>query len=272
MKMTETFKTFKPKNPVVARYVDYYYLDIKPDNAIREFECFPHFNNTVSFYQSHLITSEGSIQYEQNGHYLQVFTPIRENILYVKQLGMIHRIAIVFNPLGIQQFYSNLTIDYPTSDFEFLTASETAPLFTTEDTSVLCGLLDGYLSSRYQEYRNDMVSQAIQYIFDAPETLSIEILAEKLQLSRRHLTRIFKAHFGISVQKFQKIVLFRKTLQHKLFDPTHNSFTSLAHEHNFSDQAHFNKMYAKFTHHSPKQFLKKGTHLGTEDTFWHLLE
>lgn len=272
MKMTETFKTFKPQDPIVARYVDYYYLDIKPENAIREFECFPHFNNTISFYRSHRMTSDRNIQYEKDGGFLQIFTPIRENVLYVKQTGMIHRVSIVFNPLGIQQFYPHLATDREITDFEFFTTSETNRLFTTDDTSALCSLLDEYLSSRYQEYRNEIVSQALQHLFENSEALSMEELAKKLEISRRHLTRIFTLHFGVSAQKFQKIVLFRKVLNHKLFDQKHDSFTSVAHEHNFSDQAHFNKMFGQFTHHSPKQFLKKGTLLGTEDTFWHLLE
>ncbi|SIS53285.1 AraC-type DNA-binding protein [Chryseobacterium ureilyticum] len=270
--MTETFKTFKPQDPVVSKYVSYYYLEIKPDNILREFECFPHFNNSISLYKSHQRVSDGTIQYEEKGIPLQIFTPIRENILHVKQAGSIHRIVVVFDPLGIHQFYRELNFNDFIRDFEFFTLSELDLLFKTDDTEALCTLLDQSLSIRYREYRNDLISEAVQYIFDTPEGLSVEDLAEKLQISRRHLTRVFKSIFGISVQKFQKIVLFRKTLQHKLSDNSDQNFTSLAHEYNFSDQAHFNKMFGNFTNHSPKQFLKKGTLLGTEDTFWHLLK
>lgn len=270
--MTETFKTFKPQDPVVSKYVSYYYLEIKPDNVHREFECFPHFNNSISLYKSHRRISDGTIQYEAAGAPLQIFTPIRENILHVKQAGSIHRIVVVFDPLGIHQFYHEVDFNDFIRDFEFFTLSELDILFKTDDTEVLSTLLDQFLSVRYREYKNDLISRAVQCIFESPEDLSIEDLAKKLQISRRHLTRVFKSLFGISVQKFQKIVLFRKTLQHKLLDTSDKNFTSLAHEYNFSDQAHFNKMFGNFTNHSPKQFLKKGTLLGTEDTFWHLIK
>ncbi|WP_313366114.1 hypothetical protein, partial [Sphingobacterium multivorum] len=52
--MKELFQTFKPKNPIVKKYVDYYYLDIKPNNVINKFLCFPHFNNTISIYRYHV--------------------------------------------------------------------------------------------------------------------------------------------------------------------------------------------------------------------------
>ena len=56
----------------------------------------------------------------------------------------------------------------------------------------------------------------------------------------------------------------------KLFENTEQSFTDLAYEFNYSDQSHLNKAFKNFTSNSPKNFLKKGTLLGNEDTFWHL--
>ena len=43
-----TFRSFRPADATLARYVDYYYLDCKPDNEVTTFDFFPHYNNTPS--------------------------------------------------------------------------------------------------------------------------------------------------------------------------------------------------------------------------------
>jgi len=271
-RMAVIFETFKPKNKVIATYVDYYYLDIKPTNDIAGFTCFPHFNNTISLYRSHNRMPDGTIVYDKAAKAFQIFTPVREKALQVKQAGAVHRVAIVFNPLGIQQFFRDRDFSGYITDFDFFTGSELDTLFVTDNVSTLADLLDQFLHSRYREYKNEALEQAIAYIFRHYDDFSIEDLGKELQLSRRQLVRIFKTHLGVSPKKFQQIVLFRKTMEHKLAANSSQSFTTLAYEYNFSDQAHLNKTFEKFTAHSPKQFFSKGTVLGKEDTFWHLQE
>ncbi|UUC45177.1 helix-turn-helix domain-containing protein [Flavobacterium cerinum] len=266
--MTTVFETFKPKNPVIAKYVDYYYIDSKPDNIKTEFTCFPHYNNVISLYRAHTRMPDGTMVFDKTVKPLQMFTPIRENVMQVRQLGELHRIVIVFNPLGVEQFYRCNFSGYIT-DYDFFTASEMQSLFETEDTTVLTDLLDKYLTERHIPFENTILTRSISYIFKHYEDFSIEAMAQELQTSRRHLVRVFKAHFGVSLKKFQQIVLFRKVMEHKLFANNNKSFTALAHEYNFSDQAHLNKVFEKLTQHSPKQFFNKGTLLGEQDTFWH---
>lgn len=266
--MVTVFETFKPKDPVTAKYVDYYYIDSKPDNIKTEFTCFPHYNNVISLYQAHRRTPDGTMCYEKGLKPLQIFTPIRENVMQVRQLGALHRIVIVFNPLGVEQFFRCDFSDYIT-DFDFFTPGELETLFDTVDTTRLTHLLDQYLTDRYIEFDNAILNRTISYIFRHYEDFSIEAMALELQTSRRHLVRVFKAHFGVSLKKFQQIVLFRKVMEHKLFANHSESFTALAHAYNFSDQAHLNKVFEKLTQHSPKQFFNKGTLLGKQDTFWH---
>lgn len=123
--MTEIFETFKPKNSIIEKYVDYYYLDAKPNNVNNEFQCFPHFNNTISLYTSHIRLENGEIKFDKNAKPFQIFTPIREKILGVKQSGQVYRIVIVFNPVGIQQSYKNLNFADYITDFEFFKSKRT---------------------------------------------------------------------------------------------------------------------------------------------------
>lgn len=266
--MNDIFETFKPKNSLIKSYVDYYYLDIKPDNVITEFQCFPHFNNTISLYQSHIQVEKGHVIFNETAKPFQIFTPIREKVLHIIQSGKVHRIVIVFHPLGIQQFYRQLNFADYITDFEFFTQQELNTLFSTEDTEVFTNLLDSCLEKRFKSFENSILEQSIDYIFSQCDDFTVTELSSKLGISRQHLNRSFQAHLGVSVKKFHEIVLFRKTVNEKLFENPDRNFTELAHEFNYNDQSHFNKAYKNFTENSPKSFFDKGTILGNQDTFW----
>lgn len=268
--MEETFETFKPKSLLVKKYVDYYYLDIKPYNKSNEFQCFPHFNNTLSIYKSHIRLKNGTMEYQELAKPFQIFTPIREKILNVKQLGQVYRIVVVFYPFGIQQFYNNLNFSNYILDYQFFTQTELNSIFSTMNTEVILALLDNYLENRYKKYENEILEKSFDYIFKNYQNFSVTKLSNKINVSRQHLNRLYQTNFGVSIKKFNEIVLFRKTINQKLFENKEQNFTQLAHHFNFNDQSHFNKIYKNFTENSPKSFFKKGIVLGKEDTFWHI--
>ncbi|OPC37035.1 helix-turn-helix domain-containing protein [Elizabethkingia miricola] len=268
--MKKIFETFKPENPIIKKYVNYYYLDIKPDNEINEFQCFPHLNNTISIYKSHTRLGGGEMVFEQTAPPFQIFTPIRTTVLNIKQLGKVERIVIIFHPLGIQQFYKNLDFSEYITDYEFFTQTELRKIFSLYATDLLTSLLDSFLEERFEKFENIILDKSIEYIFRYYEEFSVTELSNELQISRQHLNRLFQQHLGVSVKKLHEIVLFRQTINKKLFEKSNGSFTQLAYEFNFNDQSHFNKTYKNLTANSPKSFFARGTILGKEDTFWHL--
>lgn len=268
--MAEIFETFKPKNLLIKKYVDYYYLDIKPDNDVNEFQCFPHFNNTISIYKSHTKSETGEIIFNEIANALQIFTPVRQRILTVKQIGKVNRIVIVFHPLGIQQFYENLNFAEYITNFDFFQPSELTEIFSTTNTNILTELLDTFLETRFKYFENVILEQSIQYIFQHCDNFTVSGLSAAIKISRQHLNRSFQMHLGVSVKKFHEIVLFRKTVNNKLFEDPQINFTELAYEFNYNDQSHLNKTYKILTENSPKNFFKKGTVLGTQDIFWRL--
>lgn len=268
--MNKLFETFKPQNSVVEKFVDYYYLDIKPDNITHEFQCFPHFNNTISLYKSHIHIQNREMLFDESAEPYQVFTPLRKNILTVKQLGKVHRVVVVFHPLGIQQFYRNLDFSNYITDVEFFSQKELQQLFSTEKTDVLINLLDKFLEKRFIKFDNPIVDKSLQYIFNHYENFSVSEISRKLGISRQHLTRVFKSHLGVSIKKFHEIFVFRKTINKRLSENSNQNFTEIAYEFNFSDQSHLIKTYKTLTEYSPKSFFTKGTLLGKKDTFWHL--
>ncbi|GAA5084539.1 hypothetical protein GCM10023210_04450 [Chryseobacterium ginsengisoli] len=268
--MEEIFETFKPKNVLIKKYVDYYYLDIKPSNHINEFQCFPHFNNTISLYKSHLRSENGEIIFENNAKALQIFTPIRQKLLNVKQIGKVYRIVIVFHPLGIQQFFKDLNFTGYITTFNFFTQNELSQIFSTINSEILTDSLDRFLEKRFKHFENSILDRSIQYIFNNCENFSVADLSATIGISRQHLSRTFQSQLGISAKKFHEIVLFRRTVNNKLFEEPKRNFTELAHEFNYNDQSHLNKIYKNLTENSPKSFFDKGTVIGTQGTFWRL--
>lgn len=268
--MEKIFETFKPKNLLIKKYVDYYYLDIKPNNTINEFQCFPHFNNTISLYKSHIRLDKGEIIFDETAIAFQIFTPVRQKLLNVKQEGKVYRIVIVFHPLGVQQFYEDLNFADYITHFDFFNQDELNEIFSTTNPDILVDFLDLFLEKRFKHFENSILERSIQYIFDNFETFTVRNLSIAIGISRQHLNRNFQHHLGISVKKFHEIVLFRKTVNNKLFENPNRNFTELAYEFNYSDQSHLNKIYKNLTENTPKSFFDKGTVLGTQDTFWRL--
>lgn len=269
--MGDTFRTFRPQNATVKKYIDYYYLDIKTNNIVNEFECFPHFNNTISIYKSHIQPIDGKILFDKFAKPFQIFTPVREKVLRITQEGSVCRVVLVFAPLGIQQFYRNLNFGDFITDFAFLEKSELEAIFATPKTEILVTLLDEFLEKRFQRFRSVVLEQSIDFVFHNWEYFSVEKLSDFVGVSRQHLNRLFQLHLGVSTKTFYRIVMFRQTVNKKLFENDNDdSFTKLAYEFNFSDQSHLNKAYKSFTGNTPKSFFEKGTVLGEADTFWHL--
>lgn len=268
--MSTIFETFKPKNSTIKKYVDYYYLDIKPNNSTSNFQCFPHYNNTISLYKPNIQLEVNEILFKANKNSLQIFTPIREKILSVKQKGKVYRVVIVFHPLGIQQFYKDLSFDKFISDFDFFNQNELEEIFSTTDTIQITQLLDNFLEEKFEKFEHPLLEKTLEYIFNNYDDFKVEELSKNVNISRQHLNKVFKSHFGLSIKSYHKIVLFRKTIHQKLFETPDDNFTKVAHQFNYNDQSHFIKIYKALTGNSPKSFFSKGTLLGNEDTFWHL--
>src|SRR5690606_1318088 len=136
--------------------------------------------------------------------------------------------------------------------------------FSTTDTESITDFLDNALVKRFKKFDNQILEQAIQYVFTHYENFSVAKLSKEIKVSRQHLNRVCQTHLGISIKKFHEIVLFRQSVNKKLFENPESNFTELAYEFNFSDQSHFNKTYNTLAENSPKSFFSKGTVLGKE--------
>jgi AraC-like DNA-binding protein len=278
--MMRTFKTLKPKSELTRQYVSYYYLDLATAPAYHnEYICYPHYNNTISLYQSHVFNdmeAQRIVSHHADQPPLQIFTPIREKILKVVQDGPVYKIGIVFEPFGINQFINDgfdvgsLKVS---PDFNFFSNEHLHQLFAESNEELLVNLLDEQLEKKYQKVENPYIEKALMIFHHSEDDYSIDELAErKLGISRKHFNRLFKAYIGTNPQKYRNIARFRQLMQHKLKLSNAANYSSLSHQAHYTDQSHFIKACKQLTQLTPSQFFKEGKLIGTVDTFWNFID
>jgi len=273
------FETLKPENNLLKNYISYYYIDIADDlDYFSEYICYPHYNNTVSLYKSHTVAfypENSVISFNEDEAPLQIFTPIREKILKVTQNGPVHKIGIVFNTLGINQFLNkdfNIYQIVSSPSFMLFENEFVLQLFEENNLQKIASLLDNKLLNSFIKFTNSYLEKAIPLLHIVENDFNIDQLAElKLGISRKHLNRLFKKHVGITPQKFRTIVRFRQLMEYKLKTQQQSNYTSLSHQAHYTDQSHFIKACKQLTNLTPSQFFKEGKIIGSEDTFWNFI-
>ena len=270
------FETVKPSDELLKKHISYYYLDIAEEqDYFNEYICYPHYNNTISLYKSHTVSFQphhSIVSFKKDAVPLQIFTPLRENILKVTQYGPVYKVGIVFEPFGIHQFmHEKIAIHQRICSpaFQFFEEAFVGRLFQTTQLKKIAGLLDNQLLQLFSPKENPYLSKAIQLLNSAAHEVSIDELAEvKLGISRKHLNRLFKQHIGVTAQKYRSIVRFRQLMNCKLYQNEAQNLTMLSHQVHYTDQSHFIKVCKQLTGLTPSQFFKAGETIGSEDTFW----
>ena len=270
------FETIKPKDKVLKKYISYYYIDVADDeDYFNEYICYPHYNNTISLYKSHVLSCDeghSHITFNNDCLPLQIFTPLREEILRVTQKGPVYKIGIVFKPFGINQFLrQEIKMDTLASSpiFQFFENDFLRGLFAERNIDYVINMLEKELLGNFNSIENSYVTKAIELLHKPNNELAIDVLAEtKIGISRKHLNRLFQKYIGTTPQTYRKILRFRQLMDFKLNAAKENNYGSLSYQVNYADQSHFIKSCKQLTNLTPSQFFKEGKLVGSEDTFW----
>ena len=100
---------------------------------------------------------------------------------------------------------------------------------------------------------NRIAKESVALILQLNGKLSVDILAEQLQVNRRQLERNFASAIGLSPKQLSKIIKFQAALK-QLSANQFQSLTAVAYEGHYYDQSHFIKDFKEFTGISPKRF------------------
>lgn len=204
------------------------------------------------------------------------YSSIIKNRFNVKTKGSFHKIGIVFNALGFNQFISGHLIDLaPTqivelehfgNDFTQLCAD----VFATENLETKTNLLDSFFLSRLRTKRDVRIHEAVKQVFNLEKHHTIEDIAKLLQIDRKTLYKLFKKHLCCSPSTFRRVVMFREAIEQYMNKQEQIKLCELAYDNYFYDQSHFIRTTEELTDENPKQFFKGITKVGPVDTYWNL--
>jgi AraC-like DNA-binding protein len=106
---------------------------------------------------------------------------------------------------------------------------------------------------RTPEAANRIAKSSVEILLSHNGNVSVDELAEQLNINRRQLERKFSSAIGVSPKQLSKVIRLQATIK-MLEQKKFSSLTSLAYENGYYDQAHFIKDFKEFTGVSPKEF------------------
>ena len=122
--------------------------------------------------------------------------------------------------------------------------------------------IHSFLLRRLRPHTDSLSSQAVLHLRRDP-TMQMHALAEKLDVSSRHLSRAFNAAFGISPKRFARLVRFQRLLAER---PNCGSWAQIAHACGLTDQSHLVREFQDIVGESPTEFFTRELSIGTKGT------
>lgn len=128
-------------------------------------------------------------------------------------------------------------------------------ILNANSTSERIVLIETFLLKRLinKQTIDNVVKSTIETILTANGQFSVNEHSQQNNINRRQLTRKFSATIGLSPKQLSKTIRIQATLK-KLLTSKVTSFTDLAYENEYFDQAHFIKDFKEFTGLTPKEF------------------
>lgn len=135
-------------------------------------------------------------------------------------------------------------------------------LLTTENMSqfIDCERIERFIFQQFkkqlkQNATTHLLFNSCQRMIKTQGNVSIQELCEELGCSTRYLQKKFKTHIGISPKQFIIIIKLRNAVDDIAYPQEKDiSFTELALNNNFYDQAHFNRTFQHIIKTSPRKF------------------
>ena len=108
---------------------------------------------------------------------------------------------------------------------------------------------------RPDDFYLEVIRYAIGVIENSPTQINLLELSEKLGYSQKQFIQLFKKYVGITPKQFHRIVRFNEILS-AVENGEEISWTIIATDCGYFDQAHFIKDFQSFSGINPKKYLK----------------
>ncbi len=187
-----------------------------------------------------------------------------KKFIELESTGTIGIFSVRFHPAGLQPF-----IDFDVSALTGKTMTVTEiwgesgnifekQMYAAQNTAERIAATESFLLDRLDRSRkNDPgIGLCVDAIVATSGRATIEELSEKFHVGKRHLERKFLSTVGLSQKLFSRIIRFNSALQ-LIENKDFSTFTHVAHEGGFYDQAHFIRDFKDFTGLNPKQYFSE---------------
>jgi len=273
--MKENFFSIKPKDKRIKQLIDHYYFqEVDNEGGIYSVYYYPNYRTALNYYenakvvwddQGRTITQSDT----QSSHCF--FTQNIKTSRYVTIYGSVHKIGIVFKPLGINYFIdTDLNkiaknsigyFDYFGKDFLLLLKS----LKNIDSLEEKRDCFDKFFLKIYLGFTDENFKKLIDLMIHSTEEYSVNKIASLLSVNRKTVLRKFKRHLCTSPTDFISLRRFRNAL-HKYKNDV--PLTAIAYDCNYYDQSDFIKDYKKIAGLTPKQLFKRISEKGENETLW----
>ncbi len=117
-------------------------------------------------------------------------------------------------------------------------------------------LVENWLESQFNtdDFYTDIIRYAIEAIENSPTQINLSELSDKLGYSQKQFIQLFKKYVGLTPKQFHRIVRFNEILT-TVENKENISWTIIAADCGYFDQAHFIKDFQSFSGINPKKYI-----------------
>lgn len=248
----------KPKSKLLSEYIEGYYFFInEEENFNFAYYTFPNNFQIVSVLLNNEIgKTNNSVQVTGSSN-----TTFTSNLTYhyktpikIQYSGVVKELTIYFKPLGLNKFVphlsnyfekrENFTTFIPFEDYE----DALTEILNTKSIEIASQNLEDYLILKYDSEKLKFIEDLVCDI----EFNDITVLADRYNISRQYINKLFHQHLGKSPADFKRIQRFRKSIQSSEPKLIHKGLAA-----QFYDQSHFIREIKKITNQTPKSFFSQ---------------
>ena len=185
---------------------------------------------------------------------------------FVEPTGYVNSFAIRFYPYGFATFIGTPINKLANTEtpIELLFGEETSKELTqkiihAKDTKERIEIIESFLLYKLNDKAtiDSIVKTTVDSILLTRGVTPINSILKDDLSKRRQLERKFIKQIGISPKQLGKVIRLQTALK-MLINQQSESFTTIAYESEYYDQAHFIKDFKEFTGTTPKEFLEDG--------------
>jgi AraC-like DNA-binding protein len=275
----DVFITSKPQSEKIKRYIAYYYFHYSTDDDYKKsFIFYPNYKHAITVYinsQIEIINDHSIVKPCVVTDLTTLYSINKNKSVKVTIEGKFNKIGIVFNPLGINHFFTDYLSSFLKTDMGIfphfgkkfdLTLEQVLHEIETEKRVIL---LDQFFEESLQPFNETIIKKAIGEIIVSNGGIKVDELSKKINVNRKTLLRQFQKHVLMSVEEYRKMVMFRQAFNYFHQNKDKTNLTDVALFSMYYDQAHFIRHFKSITKETPNTLLSKVSHLGLEGTYWY---